>query len=96
MIGNAVLLAVTLFMACFLLMDRPSNFFVLRSTFYDYGWPRLICVLLFVICSGVLSAGQALLFEATAETCLCGQTLRIGGRSLAEIRERQRICYGRS
>lgn len=88
MIGNTLLLALTLFIAfCFLLMDRLKFLAPYRQAiFHDYGWAiALYSVLLFgKFVRSVLPVSPALLSKThRPETGLRGQTTQNRrGRSL--------------
>ena len=94
MIGNALLLALTLFIAfCFLLMDRLKFLVPYRQPiFRDYGWTiALYAVLLFGNLFGAffLLARRFFLKHTGQKLIYVDKQLRIGGDDLsAEIRER--------
>jgi hypothetical protein len=94
MVGNALLLALTIFMAfCFVLMDR-LKFLVpyRRPIFHDYGWAiALYAVLLFgnLFAAFFLLARRFFLKHTGQKLLYVDKQLRIGGDDLsAEIRER--------
>ncbi len=94
MIGNALLLALTLFMAsCFVLMDRLKFLVPYRQAiFHDYGWAiGLYAVLLFgnLFAALFLLARPFFLKHTGQKLVYVDKQLRIGGDDLsAEIRER--------
>ena len=81
MIGNALLLALTLFMAFgFLLMDRLKFLVPYRQViFRDYGWAiGLYAALLFAnLFAAFFLARQTILSQAhRPEACVCRQTVQ--------------------
>ncbi len=94
MIGNALLLALTLFMVFyFLLMDRLKFLVPYRQPiFHDYGWAiGLYAVLLFgnLLAAFFLLARRFFLKHTGQKLIYVDKQLRIGGGDLsAEIRER--------
>ena len=84
MIGNALLLALTLFMAfCFLLMDRLKFLVPYRQAiFHDYGWAiALYAVLLFgnLFAAFFLLARRFFLKHTGQKLVYVDKQLRIGG-----------------
>ena len=94
MIGNALLLALTLFMAlCFVLMDRLKFLVPYRQAiFHEYGWAiALYAALLFgtLFAALFLLARRFFLKHTGQKLVYVDKQLRIGGDDLsAEIRER--------
>lgn len=94
MIGNALLLALTLFMAFgFLLMDRLKFLIPYRQAiFRDYGWAiGLYALLIFanLFAAFFLLARKFLLKHTGQKLVYVDKQLRIGGDDLAtDIRER--------
>jgi hypothetical protein len=94
MIGNALLVALILFMAfCFLLMDRLKFFVPYRQAiFHDHGWAiALYAVLLFgnLFAGFFLLARRFFLKHTGQKLVYVDKQLRIGADDLAaEIRER--------
>ena len=94
MIGNALLLALTLFMAlCFVLMDRLKFLVPYRQAiFHEYGWAiALYAALLFgnLFAALFLLAWRFFLKHTGQKLVYVDKQLRIGGDDLsAEIRER--------
>ena len=94
MVGNALLLALTLFMAlCFVLMDRLKFLIPYRQAiFRDYGWAiGLYAALLFgnLFAAFFLLARRFFLKHTGQKLVYVDKQLRIGGDDLsAEIRER--------
>ena len=94
MIGNALLLALTLFMVFgFLLMDRLKFLVPYReSIFHEYGWAiGLYAALLFgnLFAAFFLIARRFFLKHTGQKLVYVDKQLRIGGDDLsAEIRER--------